>query len=135
VSQPNIRFAKLKEKSLFYGDIQDDDPIDYHDVKVGQVSSEELAAAMEGLVTSAEQAGMYLNGVQSLRQLVTERKDVFRLKLGSDHPSNVKLLVVKLRDNAKPVRMSAHKYALPQLKYIRDKIRELEELDLVHKKL
>jgi hypothetical protein len=56
---------------------------------------------------------------------VTECKDVFRLKLGADHPPNVKHLVIKLRDGAEPVRMSPRKYAHPQLKFMRDKIREL----------
>jgi Reverse transcriptase (RNA-dependent DNA polymerase) len=68
-----------------------------------------------------------------LQQLVTQCKDVFRLKLGADPPANVKPLVIKLRDGAEPVRMSARKYAPPQLKFMRDKIHELEELDLVYK--
>jgi hypothetical protein len=64
---------------------------------------------------------------------VTECKDVFRLKLGADPPANVKPLVIKLRDGAEPVRMSARKHAPPQLKFLRDKIRELEKLGLVYK--
>jgi hypothetical protein len=109
VLHPNAKFSSLKEQARFYGDIPDDDPIDYHDVDVGQGSPEEMADAIEGLLTSAEQAGMSRNGVQSLRQLVTECKDVFRLKLGADPPANVKPLVINLRDGAEPVRMSAHK--------------------------
>jgi hypothetical protein len=128
VLHPNVKFASLKEQDLFYGDIPDDDPIDYHDVDVGQGSPEELADAIDALITSAEQAGMSRDGVQSLRQLVTECKDVFRPKLGADPPANVKPLVIKLRDGAEPVRMSGRKYAPPQLKFMRDKIRELEEL-------
>jgi hypothetical protein len=134
VLQPNVKFASLKEQTLFYGDIPDDDPIDYHDVDVGQGIPEELADAIEGLITSAERAGMSRDGVQSSRQLVTECKDVYRLKLGADLPANVKPLVIKLRDGAEPVRMSARKCAPPQLKFMRDKIRELEELGLVYKK-
>jgi hypothetical protein len=76
---------------------------------------------------------MSRDGVQSLRQLVTECKDVFRLRLGADPPANVKPLDIKLRDGAEPVRMSTRKYAPPQLKFMRDKIRELGELDLVYK--
>jgi hypothetical protein len=64
---------------------------------------------------------------------VTECKDVFRLKLGADPPANVKPLVINLRDGAEPVRMSARKYAPPQLKFIRDKIRELDKPGLVYK--
>jgi hypothetical protein len=60
---------------------------------------------------------MYQDGVQSLQQLVTECNDVFRLKLGADPPAKVKSLVIKLRDGAEPVRMSARKYAPPQLKF------------------
>jgi hypothetical protein len=40
VLQSNVRIASLKEQALFYGDIPDDDPIDYHDVDVGQGSPE-----------------------------------------------------------------------------------------------
>jgi hypothetical protein len=131
--QSNVKFASLREQALFYGDIPDDDPIDYHDVDVGQGSPEELADAIEGLMTSTEKAGMSRDGVQSLRQLVAECKDVFRLKLCEDTPANVKPLVIKLRDSAEPVRMSARKYAPPQLKFMRDKMHELEELGLVYK--
>jgi hypothetical protein len=133
VLQLSVKFASLKEQALFYNDIPDDDPIDYHDVDVGQRRPEELADAIEGLITRAEKTGMSRYGVQSLRQLVTECKDVFRPKLGADPPANVNPLVIKLRDGAEPVRMSARKYAPPQLKFMRDKIRELEELGLVYK--
>jgi hypothetical protein len=50
---------------------------------------------------------MSWDGAQSLRHLVTQCKDVFRLKLGADPPANVKPLVIKLRDGEEPVRMSA----------------------------
>jgi Reverse transcriptase (RNA-dependent DNA polymerase) len=133
VVQPNVKFASLKKQDLFYGDIPDDDPTYYNDVDVGQGSPKELADNIEGLITSAEQAGMSTDGVQSLRQLVIECKDVFRLKIDADPPANVKPLVIELRDGAEPVRMSARKYAPPQLKFMRDKIRELEELGLVYK--
>jgi hypothetical protein len=76
---------------------------------------------------------MSRDGEQSLRQLVTECKDVFRLKLGADPPANEKHLVVKLRDDVEPVLLSARKYAPPQLKFMPDKIHELEELGLVYK--
>jgi hypothetical protein len=65
VLHPNVKFSSLKEQALFYGDIPDVDPIDYHDVDVGQESPEELADAIEGFLTSAEQAGMSRDGVQS----------------------------------------------------------------------
>jgi hypothetical protein len=54
VLRSNVEFASLKEQALFYGDIPDDDPINYHDVDVGQGSPEELADAIEGLITSAD---------------------------------------------------------------------------------
>jgi hypothetical protein len=132
VLQSNVKFASHREQALFYGDIPDDDPLDYHDLDIGQGSPEELADAIEGFVTSSEQAYMSRDGVQGLLQLVTECKDVFRLKLGTDPPANVKPLVIKLRDGVEPVRMSARKYALLQLKFMRDKIHELEELGLVY---
>jgi hypothetical protein len=95
VLQSNVKFASLKEQALFYGDIPDDDPIDYHDVDVGQGSPEELADAIEVMLTSSEQAGMSRDGVQSFRQLVIDCKDVFRLNLGADPPANVSPLVLR----------------------------------------
>jgi hypothetical protein len=50
--------------------------------------------------------------------LVTEYKDVFRLKLSEDPPAKVKLLEITLREGAEPVLMSAHKYAPPQMKFM-----------------
>jgi hypothetical protein len=129
VLQPIFKFASLKEQTLFYGDNSDDEPIDYPDVDVWQGSPEKLTVAIEGFIKSTEQAGMSQDGEQSLRQFVIECKDVFRPKLGADHPANVKPLVIKLRDGAEPVRISARKYAPPQLKFMRDKTREFEELD------
>jgi hypothetical protein len=76
VIQPTVKFASLKEQSLFYADHTDDDSIDYHDVGVEKGSPVELAEAIEGLITSSEQAGMSLDGVQSLRQLATECNDI-----------------------------------------------------------
>jgi hypothetical protein len=51
--QPNIKFASLKEQALFYGDIPDDDLIDYHYVDVGQASPEELADAIDRVCSRA----------------------------------------------------------------------------------
>jgi hypothetical protein len=92
--RPNVKFASLKEQAHFYGDIPDDDPIGYYDVDVGQGSPEELADAIEGFITSAAKAGMSRDGVQSLRQLVTECKDVFRLKLGACSAARINLIVI-----------------------------------------
>jgi 4-hydroxyphenylpyruvate dioxygenase-like putative hemolysin len=46
VLQSNVKVASLKEQALFYGDIPDDDQIDYHDVDLGQERLEELADAI-----------------------------------------------------------------------------------------
>jgi hypothetical protein len=133
VVQPSIKFASLKEQSLFYGDIPDYNPINFHDVKVGQEIPEKLAVDIEGFVTSAEKAGMSRDGVQSLRKLVKKYEDIFRLKLSADPPANMNLPVIKLRDGAEPVRMSACKYDPAQLMFMLYKIRELDGLKLVYK--
>jgi hypothetical protein len=105
VLQPNVKVVSLKEQFLSYGDIPDDDPIDYHNVEVGQGIPEELADAIESTITSAAKKGMSRDVVQSLRQFVTECKDFFRLKLGADPPANVKPFVIKLRKGADSVRI------------------------------
>jgi hypothetical protein len=60
VLQPHCKFANLKEQALFYGDIPDDDPIDYHDVDVEVGSPEELVGSTEGFAKSSEQEGACL---------------------------------------------------------------------------
>jgi hypothetical protein len=45
---------------------------------------------------------MSRDDLQSSRQLMTECKEVSRLKLGADPPANVKPHVIKLRDGAEP---------------------------------
>jgi hypothetical protein len=57
----------------------------------------------------------------------------FRLKLGADPPANMEPQCIKLREGAEYVRMSARNFAPPQLKFMRDKIFELEKLCLVCK--
>jgi hypothetical protein len=85
---------------LLYDDIPDDNFVDNLDVELSQGSSKELAAAIECLGTSAEQAGMSRDGVQSLRKLITEYEDDFKLKLGADSPAILKPLLIKLREVA-----------------------------------
>jgi hypothetical protein len=109
VLQLNVKFASLKEQSHLYDEIPDNDPIDYHDIEVGQGSPEELADDIEGFITSAEQAGMSRDGAQSFRQSMTECKDFFRLKLGAEPYANVKPLVNKLQESAESVLMLARK--------------------------
>jgi hypothetical protein len=46
VLQLNVKFASLKEKALPYGQIPEDDSIDYHDVDLGKGIPEELADAI-----------------------------------------------------------------------------------------
>jgi hypothetical protein len=101
VVQLNIKLASLEYQSQFYGDI--------------------LAAAIEGLVTRAERVSMTLDAVQSLRNFGDRVQGYFHVKLGAEPLANVKPLVIKLRDGAEHVRMSARKYVAPQLMVLRDK--------------
>jgi hypothetical protein len=133
VLQSNVNFARLKEQALFYDDNPDDDSIDNLDVDVGQGSPEELADAIVGLITSAEQAGMSRDGVQSFTTVGDRVQGRFRAQAWRRPSCECEALVIKLRDGAEPVRMSARKYAPLQLNFMRDKIHELEELGLVFK--
>jgi RNase H-like domain found in reverse transcriptase len=77
-------------------------------------------------------AGLMTQIDEQQLDLPMEAQDYQPLAFLSDPPANLKLLVIKLRDGAEPVRISARKYAPPQLKFMRDKIRELKELGLVY---
>jgi hypothetical protein len=60
-------------------------------------------------------------------------QEFFKAQAGRRSSGECEAPVIKLREGAEPVRMSARKYAPSQLKFMRDKIRELEELGLVRK--
>jgi hypothetical protein len=121
VLQSNVKFASLRQQALFNGDIPDDDPIYYHDADVGQGSPEELAEAIEGFLTSAE--SRHVQGWCTVFTTVGDRVQGRLQAQAWRRPSS----------ECEAVRMSARKYAPPQLKFMRDKIRELEELGLVYK--
>jgi hypothetical protein len=53
--------------------------------------------------------------------------------MGADPPVNVMPIFIKLHGDAKPVHIPDRKYSRPQLRFLRDKICELEELNLMYK--
>jgi hypothetical protein len=103
VVQPNIKLASLKDQSHFYDDIPDYDPIHDDNFKVCKGYPEELTNATDVFATSVEQSGMSQNAAKSFRLLVIECKDVSRLKLCPNLPTNANSSVTKLHESAKPV--------------------------------
>jgi hypothetical protein len=63
---------------------------------------------------------------------VVENDNISKLRLGADPPANLKPIDIKLRDSAKPVSISACTNTPKQLKFMRDNVRELWELNLVY---
>jgi hypothetical protein len=101
VVHPHIKLASIKDQSLFCGDVTDDKFIDYHGTEVGRGNFEELAEEIKGLVAWAYQAGLSQDGVRSL-QLVSESKNIFRLKLSVGSSANLKLHVIKVLEVSDP---------------------------------
>jgi hypothetical protein len=57
VVQPIINLESLQEQLLFYGDISDDDPIDYHDVEVALSSPKDFVGAEEDFLYERRASG------------------------------------------------------------------------------
>lgn len=98
---------------LIYG--PDDDPLsDYHTVEVGREDPGELDAAIEKMLSDAENTKVLSSeGFAELRSMVEEYRHAFAVKLGGHEPADVPSLQIRLRSEDKPLRIPARTYASP----------------------
>jgi hypothetical protein len=123
------------ELQLMYGKIEDDDPIPQDEMEVGGTDHEELKKALQALAADAQIKGASIKFVTKLRELLITYHNAFRLRLGQDPPAGVRPLKIELKLDAKPRRIPARKYALPQAQFLAAKMADMERLGLVKKNL
>ncbi len=95
------------------GDSEEDDWLD-----LGIDTTEEKAMALENLVTTAVENGIWAEGEKRLRTLCHEYADVFRVRLGPDAPANVEPMKVVLKPSVAPVKSRAKKYPADRRKFM-----------------
>ena len=131
----SIKAAAFKYCGLSYNDA-DDDPIQLPEgisAGIGRDSAESISNAFRVVIANAEESGISASGSKRLMGLLTDFHDVFRIKLGPDHPARVAPLVITRSENAKPFRSPQRRYAPTQREFIIRTIRELEAVGAIYK--
>jgi transposase InsO family protein len=116
-------------------DLEDDYVVVSHDQGDGVPAEgsgvDEVDALLENMLQEAMEEGFDPGMEESLRTLVAEYKDVWRVRLGQDEPARVEPMRVQLRDDAEPHRSATRKYPQLQREFLRRYVRELEENGLI----
>ena len=119
---------------LFYGDGCDDDPLRDDDAPLpGDDDAAETQRHLRDRVREAKAQGMEEEHVRELDSLLQEFSDIFRTKLGADPPARVPPMDIKLKPDAKPVRVKLRRYSPPQAAFLRRKTDELLRLGLIRR--
>jgi hypothetical protein len=119
------------ELQLMYGKIEDDDPIPQDETEVGGTDYEELKKALQALADDVQIKGASIKFVTKLRELLITYQNSFQLRLGQDPPADVLPLKIELKQDAKPKRIPARKYAPSQAQFLAAKMADMERLGLV----
>jgi hypothetical protein len=117
--------VRLTTFSLTYGKIEDDDPIPQDETEVGDTDHDELGEALQVLADNSLLKGASMEFVVNLRELLITYHNSFRLRLGQDPPADVRRLKIELKQDAKPKRIPARKYAPPQALFLAAKMADM----------
>lgn len=99
-----LKIAATKCRGLSYTD-GDDDPIGLPEGTtsgIGKESKESIDEQLQRIITEAKDNGISDAGYTQLKHMLESYRDVFRIKLGPDHPAKVAPLLITPVNNAKP---------------------------------
>jgi hypothetical protein len=114
-----------------HGD-EDSDPINapYFPEAPVQNEDELIDDAMAHMIEPAASNGMSAPHADSLGSLVREFKDIWRVSLGDGTPAKLPPLVVRLKPDAKPVRVKVRRYSMKQSAFLRTFVDDLVQRGL-----
>jgi len=125
------RFAAYN--GLRYDSVEDD-PIDIPEsagTNIGVNMDSEISCALENKLQEAKENGMSPDGLKKMGNILSDFKEIFRIKLGSDPPARVEPLKIRLKPDHRPVRATQRRYAPPQRAFISSTIQKLQEIGAV----
>lgn len=106
--------------------LMDGDDIAYKDVDVGVQDEQELEQEIDAMVTrSMKHADK--SSKKALKDLVTEFKDIFRIKLGKDRAVDVPPMEIEFEGTNRPVKVRQRTYSPEQLSFLKSKVDEFEK--------
>jgi len=124
------RISRIMEEGVFHSnggvDERDVDVEDWLDF--GEDEPEEKERALTKAVDVATENGISTDGRQTLATMLEEFSDVLRIRLGRGLPADVEPMVIELRENVRPVRVSQRRYPPAKrqfLERVTDKLLEL----------
>jgi hypothetical protein len=117
--------------SVSHGD-EDSDPIDAPHWPEAPVHNEDelVDDEMAHMIETAASNGMSVPHADSLGSLVREFKDIWRVSLGDGTPAKLPPLVVRLKPDAKPVRVKVRRYSMEQSAFLRTLVDDLVQRGL-----
>jgi RNase H-like domain found in reverse transcriptase/Reverse transcriptase (RNA-dependent DNA polymerase)/Integrase core domain/Integrase zinc binding domain/Chromo (CHRromatin Organisation MOdifier) domain len=93
----------------------------------------EVDMAIDQMLTSAAEAGMTLQGLGELTNLVKEFRPIWRISLGAGAPADLPPLQIRLKKEAKPVRVKLRRYPEAQAVFLRKFVGELIATGLAYR--
>ena len=102
------------------------------DIHVGKHDPAEIWVLLEEMIQSAMDHGLPLEFRDDLSALVLEYTDIFRVRLGSDPSADTTPIKVSLKENYSPIRVKVRRNPPSQAPFLRKRIDELRELELVY---
>ena len=112
--------------------LNDGDTVDYKDMAIGEQDEEELEAAIDDAIKLGSEK-LSKDSKKVFEKLISEYKDVFRIRLGPDLPVKVSPMVIKFEGNEKPVKVRQRTYSPDQLHFMRKKCDELIRVGYIYR--
>lgn len=107
------------------------EPLPSAGAAMGEDTEDEIQDAFRKMIQNAKDREMSQKGLQSLRELLQEFRDIFRIRLGKDDPAKIPPMEVKLKVGAKPVKSHQRRYAPAQRAFLSSTVKKLETLGAV----
>ena len=130
-SEKNSLCSVLRD-GLYHGtaDIEEDsEDFDRMYIDLGDDPDHVLDSTLKKAVERARKEGMSSEGCLRLGKLLTvDYRDIFRIRLGGSKPACVRPMKMKIRDNARPVRVKTRRYTPEQREFLTKYVDKLVEM-------
>lgn len=134
ISSANLKVTSSHYKGLIYGAVEDDqiELPETAGATIGEDSEDEMQDAFNKIIQDAEENVMSSDGVDRLRKMLNDYRDVFRIRLVPDQLARVSPLLITPAKNSSPFRSPQRRYGLAEKAFISSTIRKLESIGAIY---
>ena len=131
--------ARICNQGIFHGQTAAEEDASLGDdesifVSIGEDTPEEISTAFRELLKEAQGEGISEDGLEELRNMPNDYRDIFRIRLGRDPAANVEPMQLTLKPNSKPIIAKPRRYRAPQRAFISTFTTKLEEYRYIKQK-